>query len=124
MLSSRPEAARSVPRVGRDGRVRLCLRPAQQPPGRLGDLFARIEQQFSKEEILEAYMNRIYFGSTVYGIETASQTYFGKRAADLSLGEAAMIAGIIRAPPDAATEYPWQRVAFTRPEVFPDQERN
>ena len=59
---------------------------------------ARIEQDYSKDEILEAYMNRIYFGSTVYGIETASQTYFGKRAADLTLGEAAMIAGIIRAP--------------------------
>jgi penicillin-binding protein 1A len=58
----------------------------------------RIEQNYTKDEILEAYMNRIYFGSTVYGIETASQTYFGKRAADLTLGEAAMIAGIIRAP--------------------------
>ncbi len=59
---------------------------------------ARIEQQYTKDEILEAYVNRIYFGSTVYGIETASQTYFGKKAADLTLGEAAMIAGIIRAP--------------------------
>ncbi len=59
---------------------------------------ARIEQQYTKEEILEAYVNRIYFGSTVYGIETASLTYFGKKASDLTLGEAAMIAGLIRAP--------------------------
>ncbi|MEP6669219.1 MAG: PBP1A family penicillin-binding protein [Chthoniobacter sp.] len=59
---------------------------------------ARIEQNYSKDQILEAYMNRIYFGSTVYGIETASLTYFGKHAADLSLGEAATIAGLIRAP--------------------------
>ena len=59
---------------------------------------ARIEQHYSKDEILEAYVNRIYFGATVYGIETASQTYFGKRAGELTLGEAAMIAGIIRAP--------------------------
>ncbi len=59
---------------------------------------ARIEQEYSKDEILEAYVNRIYFGATVYGIETASQTYFGKKAADLALGESAMIAGIIRAP--------------------------
>jgi penicillin-binding protein 1A len=59
---------------------------------------ARIEQHFKKDEILEAYVNRIYFGSTVYGIETASQTYFGKPAANLTLGEAAMIAGLIRAP--------------------------
>jgi penicillin-binding protein 1A len=59
---------------------------------------ARIEQHYRKEDILEAYVNRIYFGATVYGIETASQTYFGKHAKDLTLGEAAMIAGIIRAP--------------------------
>ncbi len=59
---------------------------------------ARIEQHFSKEEIMEAYVNRIYFGATVYGVETASLTYFGKHASQLSLGEAAMIAGIIRAP--------------------------
>ena len=59
---------------------------------------ARIEQHYSKDDILEAYVNRIYFGATVYGIETASMTYFGKRAGELTLGEAAMIAGIIRAP--------------------------
>ncbi len=59
---------------------------------------ARIEQHYSKEDILESYVNRIYFGATVYGIETASLTYFGKHASELSLGEAAMIAGIIRAP--------------------------
>src|SRR5262249_18428375 len=59
---------------------------------------ARIEQKYTKDQILEAYVNRIYFGSTVYGIETASQTYFGKHAADLTLGESAMIAGLMRAP--------------------------
>ena len=59
---------------------------------------ARIEQNYSKEQILEFYVNRIYFGSTVYGIETASLTYFGKHASDLTLSEAAMIAGLIRAP--------------------------
>ena len=58
----------------------------------------RIEQKYSKEEILGHYMNRIYFGPGGYGIETASLSYFGKHAKDLSLGEAAMIAGIIRAP--------------------------
>jgi penicillin-binding protein 1A len=59
---------------------------------------ARIEQYYEKEEILEHYMNRIYFGAGVYGIETAAQAYFGKPARDLSLGEGAMLAGIIRAP--------------------------
>ena len=58
----------------------------------------RIEQRYSKDEILEFYVNRIYFGSGVYGIEAASRAYFGKSAADLTLSEAAMIAGIIRAP--------------------------
>lgn len=58
----------------------------------------RIEQHYSKDDILELYMNRIYFGSGVYGIETASQAYFGKPARDLTLGESAMIAGIIRGP--------------------------
>nr|MDQ3620998.1 PBP1A family penicillin-binding protein [Verrucomicrobiota bacterium] len=58
----------------------------------------RIEQAYTKEEILEHYMNRIYFGTGVHGIEAASQAYFGKPAKDLSVGEAAMIAGIIRGP--------------------------
>ena len=58
----------------------------------------RIEKHYSKKEILEHYMNRIYFGAGVYGIETASQAYFNKRASELSLGEAAMMAGIIRGP--------------------------
>jgi penicillin-binding protein 1A len=59
---------------------------------------ARIEQRFSKEEILESYLNRIYFGGGVYGIEAASMAYFGKHASDLTLGEAAMVTGVIRAP--------------------------
>ena len=58
----------------------------------------RIEQKYGKEEILGHYMNRIYFGPGGYGIETASLSYFGKHARDLTLGEAAMIAGIVRAP--------------------------
>jgi len=58
----------------------------------------RIEQNYSKDEILESYVNRIYLGSEVYGVETASQRYFGRHASDLTLGEAAMVAGIIRAP--------------------------
>jgi penicillin-binding protein 1A len=59
---------------------------------------ARIEQQYSKEQILEHYMNRVYFGTGVYGVETAALAYFGKHAKDLSLGESALLAGIIRGP--------------------------
>ncbi len=59
----------------------------------------QIEQQFSKEKILEAYVNQIDFGSGVYGVELASQTYFAKHAADLTLAEASLLAGIPRWPP-------------------------
>ena len=62
----------------------------------------RVERNYSKEEILSHYMNRIYFGSGVYGIEMASKVYFGKSASELTLSEAAMIAGIIRAPTKAS----------------------
>ena len=58
----------------------------------------RIETELSKEEILEGYVNRIYFGSGTYGIEAASQTYFGKFAAKLNLQESAALAGLIRSP--------------------------
>ena len=58
----------------------------------------RIEREFSKQQILEAYVNRIYFGSGCYGVETASQAYFGKNASKLTLSEAAVLAGLIRSP--------------------------
>jgi penicillin-binding protein 1A len=58
----------------------------------------RIEMEMSKEQILELYMNRIYFGSGLYGVEAASQAYFGKPAADMDLSEAALLAGLIRSP--------------------------
>lgn len=58
----------------------------------------RIEMEMTKEKILELYMNRIYFGSGLYGVETASQAYFGKPAADMTLSEAALLAGLIRSP--------------------------
>src|SRR4051812_20359189 len=58
----------------------------------------RIEHTFSKQQILELYMNRVYFGSGCYGVETASQAYFGKHANKLNLSEAALLAGLIRSP--------------------------
>jgi len=58
----------------------------------------RIEQKFTKQQILELYINRIYFGSGCYGVETASQAYFGKSASKLNLSEAALLAGLIRSP--------------------------
>jgi len=58
----------------------------------------RLEAKYSKDQLLEAYANLIYYGSGIYGIERASEVYFEKRAADLNLSEAAMLAGIIRGP--------------------------
>ncbi|HEV2995063.1 MAG TPA: PBP1A family penicillin-binding protein [Chthoniobacterales bacterium] len=58
----------------------------------------RVEQKFTKQQILELYINRIYFGSGCYGVETASQAYFGKSASKLNLSEAALLAGLIRSP--------------------------
>ena len=58
----------------------------------------RMERVFTKEQILELYVNRIYFGSGCYGVETASQAYFGKSASKLNLSEAALLAGLIRSP--------------------------
>src|SRR5438309_575462 len=58
----------------------------------------RVERDFTKQQILELYINRIYFGSGCYGVETASQAYFGKSASQLNLPEAALLAGLIRSP--------------------------
>lgn len=61
-------------------------------------LAVRLEREYSKEEILTYYMNRVYFGSGLYGIERAAQGYFMKPASDLTLAEGAMLAGVIRGP--------------------------
>lgn len=61
-------------------------------------LATRIEMRYDKPEILEHYMNRIFWGHSIRGVESASRTYFEKPASKLSLSEAAMLAGIIRGP--------------------------
>lgn len=58
----------------------------------------RIEKEFSKEEILELYLNHIYYGHGAYGVEAAAQTYFGKHVEELNIPESALIAGLPRAP--------------------------
>ena len=70
-----------------------------------------LEHRFSKTEILELYLNRVYFGAGAYGVDAASQRYFGKSARQVTLAEAAMLAGLVRSPsrlapihnPDGAT---------------------
>jgi penicillin-binding protein 1A len=57
-----------------------------------------LERKFSKDQILELYLNRVYFGGGAYGIDAASRKFFGHGADQLSLGEAAIIAGLVKAP--------------------------
>jgi penicillin-binding protein 1A len=86
LTNSRPSAARS-----REAVLALAL-----------------ERKFTKDQILELYLNRVYFGGGAYGIDAASRTFFGHGAERLSLGEAAIIAGLVKAPsnysPDADVE--------------------
>jgi penicillin-binding protein 1A len=61
-----------------------------------------LESQLSKDEILVRYLNTAFFGAGAYGVDAAAKRYFGKRAKELSLGEAAMLAGLVRAPTQLA----------------------
>ncbi|MFQ6079559.1 MAG: transglycosylase domain-containing protein, partial [Thermodesulfobacteriota bacterium] len=58
----------------------------------------RLERRFSKEQILEKYLNQVYFGSGAWGVESAAQTYFGKSASNLNLEESAFLAGLVQSP--------------------------
>jgi penicillin-binding protein 1A len=78
-------------------------------------LSVMLEIFLSKREILQLYMNRIYLGSGIYGVETMSRRTFGKPASDLTLGEAALLAGVIRAP---ASYSPWNRLEHARARSF------
>ncbi len=68
-----------------------------------------LEKNFSKDQILALYINRVYFGGGVYGIEAASNKYFQKTSADLNLREAAMLAGMLKAPSRYSPENHRQR---------------
>src|SRR6478672_10231928 len=57
-----------------------------------------LERKYSKDEILDLYLNRVYFGSGAYGVEAAAQRYFGKSARTVSVAEAALLAGLVKSP--------------------------
>ncbi len=61
-------------------------------------LAARLEQMYSKQQILDMYLNRVYFGDGFYGAEAASLGFFGKHASDLDVAEAALLAGLVKSP--------------------------
>ena len=65
---------------------------------REASIAVRLEERYSKQEILHAYLNAVYFGDGYYGVEAAARGYFGKAAADLQPHEAALLAGLVRSP--------------------------
>jgi len=75
------------------GREKTLLRKVREAL-----LAVRIERMYSKDEILELYLNKVYFGDGLHGAEAAARGYFGKPASQLSLSEAALLAGLVRAP--------------------------
>jgi len=78
----------------------LFLTPDQTVRRKVQELILAVwlEAKFSKKEILALYLNRVYFGAGAYGIEAASQRYFNKPATRLSVGEAALLAGLMKGP--------------------------
>ena len=78
----------------------LFLKPDRTMTRKLEELIYSVwlEQRFSKDEILELYLNRVYFGGGTYGVEAAARHYFGRSARDVSLAQSAMLAGLLKAP--------------------------
>ncbi|HEX3730030.1 MAG TPA: penicillin-binding protein 1A [Opitutaceae bacterium] len=78
----------------------LFLSPQQTIRRKVQELILAVwlEMKFSKKEILSLYLNRVYFGAGAYGIEAASQRYFDKPASQLTVGEAALLAGLMKGP--------------------------
>ncbi|MEJ2685198.1 MAG: penicillin-binding protein 1A [Candidatus Sulfobium sp.] len=78
----------------------LFLRPQKSIIRKVKEaiLSLEIEKRYTKDEILGLYLNQTYFGSRAFGIEAAAQTYFGKPVADLSIGDAALLASLPKAP--------------------------
>ncbi len=87
--------------------------PEQLPPNDKGierkllemSVAQEIERRCGKTQILELYLNRVFFGSGFYGVEAAARGYFGKRAKDLTLSEAATLAGLLKSPSNLS---PWR----------------
>jgi penicillin-binding protein 1A len=78
----------------------LFLKPDRTITRKLEELIYAVwlEHRFTKDEILELYLNRVYFGGGAYGVEAASRHYFGKSARNISLNQAALLAGLLKAP--------------------------
>ena len=77
-------------------------------------LAARIERIYSKKEILELYLNKVYFGDGLYGVEAASRGYFGKHASEVTVAEAALLAGLVKSPSSYAPTVAMDRALARR----------
>lgn len=77
-------------------------------------LAERIEHSYSKPRILELYLNKVYFGDGLYGAEAAARGYFGKHASELSLPEAALLAGLVKSPSSYAPTVSMERAVARR----------
>jgi penicillin-binding protein 1A len=77
-------------------------------------LAVRIERQYSKRQILELYLNKVYFGDGLHGVEAAARGYFGKHASELSIPEAALIAGLVKSPSSYAPTVSLERATSRR----------
>ena len=84
----------------------------------------QIEARFTKDEILAAYCNNVYFGANAYGVEEASQRFFSKHASELTLGESALIAGLVQRPSDYNPYYNMERALNRRETVFRRMKNN
>jgi penicillin-binding protein 1A len=89
----------------------LFLTPSQTINRKLREmvLASRIERRLTKDEVLELYLNRVYLGDQAYGIDAAARRFFGKPAAELTLAEAAMLAGLPKAPSRSAPTENFER---------------
>jgi 1A family penicillin-binding protein len=77
-------------------------------------LAARIEHLYTKDQILELYLNKVYFGDGLYGIEAASRGYFGKHASELDVSDAALLAGLVKSPSSYAPTVNMERATARR----------
>src|SRR2546427_5019068 len=77
-------------------------------------LAARVEQLYTKDHILETYLNKVYFGDGLYGVEAASRGYFGKHASELNVEEAALLAGLVKSPSSYAPTVNLERATTRR----------
>ncbi len=77
-------------------------------------LAARIEQLYTKDQILEMYLNKVYFGDGLYGVEAAARGFFGAHASDLSVPQAALLAGLVKSPSSYAPTVSMERAVARR----------